>query len=82
MKITFIEEFKKLEIKFKTMTSEEVNDNEMENMYRLIDDLPDTKISGFIQNKFSDLVEDMYDGSLQYLPNSLLHWMSQCGYEV
>mgnify|MGYP003643174149 CR=1 FL=1 len=82
MKSTFIEEFKKLEIKFEKMTSEEVNDNEMDNMDRLIAELPDTKIGGLIENKFNALAGEMYYGELQYLPNSLLHWISQCKYEV
>ena len=51
-------------------------------MDRLIAELPDTKIGGLIENKFNALAGEMYYGELQYLPNSLLHWISQCKYEV
>jgi len=81
MKNSFIEELKKLEIKFKGMTSKEVNDNEMDSMEKLVYDLPDSKIGGCIETKFIELREEMFFKELQYLPNSLLHWIVQCGYE-
>ena len=82
MKNTFIEEMKKLDIKFKTMTSEDVFDNELKNLEILISGLPDTKVGGCIAVKFSELVEELYYGEMQHLPNSMLRWMAQYGYEV